>query len=300
MTHAAEPRNTIDPTGTPTGSVWQQRMRTFRAPILIVGMALVLVVARAFDGLSNMSAFLGLPIGIASAVGAVFFYRWLNRTVEGRTEVEEVTKVDRWKNLRRGVTVGAVAFTITMLIIGMFGGWEHIGGGSIGGFLITLGIMSSVAVNEEMLFRGVIFRIMEERLGTVVALVISSVLFGLTHLVNHGATVWGTVAIAIEGGTMMVAAYVLTRSLWLPIGIHFAWNLTEAGIFGVPTSGTTPTATLWHTTLDGNSALTGGTFGPEASLTALLVCAIPTVFMLRRAARNGQFRKGQLRRNKAI
>jgi uncharacterized protein len=281
---------------TQTRTPARQRLRTFRAPVLMVGMIAVLAAARMLDPLSSMSAFLGVPIGIASAIGAVYFYRWFNRKVDDRQEIEEITRESRWKNLGRGASIGAAAFTLTILIIGMFGGWEHVGGGTFGGFLISMGLMTSVATNEELLFRGVIFRIMEERIGTVLALVVSSVIFGLTHLVNPGATLWGTLAIAIEGGTLTGAAYVLTRSVWLPIGIHFAWNFAEAGIFGVPTSGTTPTTTLWHTTLSGPELLTGGAFGPEASLLALIICAIPTVIMLRLAARRGQIRKGQLRR----
>ncbi|WP_306207412.1 CPBP family intramembrane glutamic endopeptidase [Actinoplanes sp. RD1] len=288
--------NTTQHTASPaTLSLTQQRLRRFRVPVLIAGMAVVLVAARALDGLTGLNAFTGLLIGPALAVAAVFAYKWLVRKVEGREDVAEITTTDRWKNLRRGATVGGLAFTATMLLIGMFGGWEHVGGGSIGGLLITLGIMTSVAVNEEILFRGIIFRILEERAGSVVALVVSSILFGLTHLFNPGATVWGTLAIAIEGGTMVAAAYVLTRSLWLPIGIHFGWNFVQAGFFGTATSGTEQTDSLFHFQLSGPSVLSGGGFGPEASLVALLVCAVPTVIMLRMAARKGNFRSGTLR-----
>ncbi|WP_305785852.1 CPBP family intramembrane glutamic endopeptidase [Symbioplanes lichenis] len=286
---------TTQDTTAPALSTTQQRLRRFRTPVLIAGMAVVLVAARALDGLTSLNAVTGLLIGPALAVAAVFAYKWLARKVEGRENVSEVTRTDRWKNLRRGATIGGLAFTATMLIIGMFGGWEHVGGGSIGGLLITLGIMTSVAVNEEILFRGIIFRILEERAGTVVALVVSSILFGLTHLFNPGATVWGTLAIAIEGGTMVAAAYVLTRSLWLPIGIHFGWNFVQAGFFGTTTSGTEQTDSVFHFQLSGPSLLTGGGFGPEASLVALLICAIPTAIMIRSAARRGEFRRGTLR-----
>jgi len=268
--------------------------RRFRVPVLIVALAVVLVATRGLNVLAAHNPITALLVGFGTAAGALVAYKWLARKVEGRETVEELPREGRRANLGRGLLLGAGALTAMMLIIGMFGGWDHIGGGSFAGFLITMGAMASVAVNEELLFRGVIFRILEERTGTIVALVISSVLFGLTHLVNENATIWGTLAIGIEGGTMLCAAYALTRSLWLPIGIHFAWNFTEAGFFGVATSGTEQHG-LFTTTLSGPTFLTGGEFGPEASLTALLVCAVPTYFMLRRAVRKGNLRQGDVK-----
>ncbi|HWO68198.1 MAG TPA: CPBP family intramembrane glutamic endopeptidase, partial [Umezawaea sp.] len=127
--------------------------------------------------------------------------------------------------------------------------------------------------------------------GTVISLVVSSLLFGATHLVNVNATPWGAMAIALTGGTMLAAAYTATRSLWFPIGLHFAWNFTHAGVFGIAVSGSEDVPNgLLRTTLSGASVVTGGSFGPEASLMALLVCLVPTTVLLRRAARNGLIR----------
>jgi hypothetical protein len=74
---------------------------------------------------------------------------------------------------------------------------------------------------EEIVVRGVVFRITEERLGTWAALAVSVVLFALLHLAGPGATVTSTVVVGAEGGVLLSAAYVLTRRLWLPNGIHF-------------------------------------------------------------------------------
>ena len=268
------------------------RLRRFRVPVLIAGLAVVLVGTRGLNVVAAHNPILALAMGFATATAAVYAYRWLNRKVEGRATVDEVSSAGKWSGLRRGVLLGGAAFTTTLLIIGAFGGWDHVSGGSVSGFLISLGAMMSVAVNEELLFRGVIFRILEERTGTVVAIVSSSLLFGLTHLVNPGATLWGTLAIGIEGGTMLAVAYVLTRSLWLPIGLHFAWNFVGMGVFGTTISGAPQENTsLMHTTLSGSDALTGGAFGPEASLIALMVCLSLTVVLLRRAVRAGQIRR---------
>jgi uncharacterized protein len=93
-------------------------------------------------------------------------------------------------------------------------------------------------VREEIVFRGLIFRIAEESLGTVWALAISATLFGVIHLIGPNATVLGALVIIFEAGILLAAAFVLTRRLWLCIGLHVAWNFTQCGIFGVAVSGT--------------------------------------------------------------
>ncbi|MET1073049.1 MAG: type II CAAX endopeptidase family protein [Umezawaea sp.] len=269
----------------------RRRLRRFRFPVLFVAMFAVVV---AFAGINQLVAplpLLALPIGIGLAVAGVVVYRRLVKAVEVRVDVPELAKSDMWSGLRRGALLGAGLFTAVMVLVLVFGGFDDVSWGSFFGALGIAGMMTSVAVVEEALFRGVLFRILEERAGTVIALVVSSLLFGATHLVNGNATVWGTVAIALTGGTMLAAAYTVTRSLWFPIGLHFAWNFVQGGVFGTAVSGSTEAPDgLLRTTLSGPSVLTGGAFGPEASLMSLLVCLVATVLLLRRAARTGQIR----------
>lgn len=281
-----EQRDTVDEAGPSAG---RRRLRSFRVPVLVLALLAVTAAANGVDRLVSPVPPLALPVGLAVAVAGVACYHWLSRTVELREDVPELAKEARWARLGHGALIGAGAFVSAMLLIAVFGGWSGLAWGSFGGFLATAGMMAGVAVIEEALFRGVVFRILEQRTGTVLALILSSVLFGAIHLVNANATLWGTLGIALTGGVMLAAAYVATRSLWLPIGLHFAWNFTHAGIFGVVISGSdTPPEGLVHTSLSGPSPLTGGAFGPEASLIALLVCTVPTVLLLRRAVRAGR------------
>jgi hypothetical protein len=115
------------------------------------------------------------------------------------------------------------------------------------------------------------------------SVVVSSLFFGLTHLINGNATLWGALAIAVEGGAMLAVAYTVTQSLWLPIGLHFAWNFLQGGVFGTAVSGAAAEPGLLRTVLSGPEALTGGSFGPEAGLFALLCCGVVTALLLRRA-----------------
>ena len=135
--------------------------------------------------------------------------------------------------------------------------------------------------------RGVVFRILEQWLGSWIALAISAALFGLLHLLNPGVTLLNAGAVMLEAGIMLAAAYMLTRRLWLCIGIHFAWNFTQGGIFSAAVSGGT-TSGLLQAKLIGPTWLSGGAFGAEASVVAVVVCLAAGLLLLRAARRNGQ------------
>ena len=268
----------------------RRRLRSFRVPVLVLALVAVLAATRGLNVLAAGNKPFALVVGLATAVAAIFCYRWLSGYVENRATITELSPDNRWPGLVKGGILGFSLFVTMMLIIGVFGGWSAVTAGSPAAALATLGTVASIAVNEELLFRGVVFRILEERTGSVIALVSSSLIFGLTHLVNDHATLWGTLALGIEGGMLTGVCYVFSRSLWLPIGLHFAWDYTHIGVFGLPTSSSLQGGDtgLLHTVLTGPTLLSGGEFGPEASLVALVVCLVPTFLMLRRAGRTGR------------
>ncbi len=138
----------------------------------------------------------------------------------------------------------------------------------------------AVAVGEEMICRGVIFRWIDERWNTGVALLVSALIFGFLHLPNDNATWWSSIAIAIEAGLLLGAAYKWSGTLWVPIGIHWAWNYTQGNIFGLAVSGTDAGSTMLTTTVNGPDIITGGAFGPEASIVAVLFGALYTIVFL--------------------
>jgi membrane protease YdiL (CAAX protease family) len=150
------------------------------------------------------------------------------------------------------------------------------------------------AVGEEIVFRGVIFRLLDEAFGTPAALIASSAVFGLVHAFNPGATLVGVIAIALEAGVLLGLAYVLARSLWLPIGIHLGWNFTEGGIFGSAVSGGVSHG-AFPMTLQGPVLLTGGAFGLEASVLSVLVCLMASGVIGWLAYRRGLFRRPSVR-----
>ena len=145
-----------------------------------------------------------------------------------------------------------------------------------------------VGVSEEWMFRGVLFRSVETWFGSWAALVVSSLVFGLTHLMNAQGTIEGALFIAVEAGILLAAAFMLTRRLWLSIGFHMAWNYTQSAIFSGIVSGNDPQQGLIRSTVNGPDWLTGGSFGVESSVLALVTCTTTGVVMLVMATRRGR------------
>ncbi|WP_027492832.1 type II CAAX endopeptidase family protein [Rhodanobacter sp. OR444] len=152
------------------------------------------------------------------------------------------------------------------------------------GALLVVGL--GAGIGEEIVFRGVLFRIVEEGLGTWWALGISALLFGAIHAANPGATLWSSAAIAIEAGLLFGMVYHVTRSLPVCMGLHAAWNFAQGTIYGIPVSGTAADGWL-GSTRSGPDWLTGGAFGAEASVVALALCTLGTTGLLVVARRRG-------------
>ncbi|MEU0792197.1 type II CAAX endopeptidase family protein [Amycolatopsis sp. NPDC005961] len=244
---------------------------------------LVTVAAVAMAGSLAVSAvqwntLLTLVLGLGTAVLAVVAYRWIVRKTEDRVPVEIA------KNraaLGRGLVLGTGLFGLVIAAIALSGGYEVLGWGSLAGALALFGFSAAAAVTEELLFRGILFRFVEGRIGTWAALTLTGLLFGLSHLFNAHATLWGAIAIAVEAGGMLAAAYAATRNLWVPIGLHFAWNFAEGGLFGTQVSGTDAPKGLLDGVMSGPTAISGGEFGPEGSVYAVLAgIVVTTVFMV--------------------
>jgi membrane protease YdiL (CAAX protease family) len=266
-----------------------------RLVFLLVVFLLVDTVAAPLDTFAAKTPVTGLLVGLATAAIALFAYAKLVGWLEQRPATEVSPSTLR-AQLPKAVGLGLGLFSATILLIFTCNGYRVHGWGSVGDMIATFGMMAGLAVCEELLFRGVLFRIVEEWAGTVVALTVSGLIFGLLHLLNPAATIWGALAIAAEAGLMLGAAYVYKRSLWLPIGIHLGWNFAESGLFGSTVSGSDGTVGgLLKGAAHGPAIISGGAFGPEASIFAILVCSVVSIILLRKAARAGRIVKAPWR-----
>jgi membrane protease YdiL (CAAX protease family) len=231
---------------------------------------------------SRVPDLLGLTLmSVTLLVAYVAGVRWIERR-----EPEELLHRAAGRDFSYGLILGICLFATVMLVLWMAGVYHPTGRGSIAplaaGFLAAF----LAAVSEEIIFRGFLFRLTQKLGGMWGALAVTSILFGAAHAANKGATVGSSVAIALEAGVLLGAAYVLTQSLWLPIGLHLGWNFAEGSIFGMSVSGGAKKTSLITGELHGSNLLTGGAFGPEASIVAVIVCLVAAMFLLSRTLRS--------------
>jgi len=272
-------------------SRWQRFVR-FPLTRLVIGLVWISVpfaalqIVREEAGLQfagAASALLALAIAATSAAAYISYVR-----VVERRRVDELARDGAVRQVALGIAIGVAAFSTTMLAICLTASCTIGAGDGASVMLATLAWAISAGVFEELAFRGIVFRIIEDGLGTWAALAISAAVFGLLHGFNPNATITSSAAIALEAGILLAAGFIYTRRLWLPIGMHLAWNFTESGVFGATVSGHS-IGGIAATRTAGPELITGGEFGPEASIIAVVVCVSVAVTLLVLAHRRGRF-----------
>ncbi len=147
----------------------------------------------------------------------------------------------------------------------------------LAGFAVILGM----ATAEEIIFRGVLYRIGEEWLGRIPALGFSAVLFGLAHISNDGANILSLLS-AVSGSVMLCLAYSVTKRLWLPLFLHAGWNFAQM-FYGINISGMNEFAIYApiKSSLSGPEWLGGGIFGIESSVPAIVSVILVSIALYR-------------------
>lgn len=130
------------------------------------------------------------------------------------------------------------------------------------------------SVVAEVLIIGIYFRLIEAWLGSYFALLILAVTFFALHITAPGATPVIAIAVSMHAALLLGPIYIYTRSLWVPIAIHFAWDFSFAGLYGASINGYTLDNSLFATNTNGSELLTGGYFGPQGSVQAAVLCLI--------------------------
>jgi membrane protease YdiL (CAAX protease family) len=173
-----------------------------------------------------------------------------------------------------GAFSGAALIGLTIIALALAGSYRV---ESVRGFGLALPVICTIltaALLEELIFRGVLFRIVEEQVGTVIAIALVSLLFGVLHLFNPGTTLMTALSVSLLGA-FWCGVFAVSRNLWVAAANHAAWNLT---IFfsGIPLSGEAD----WRAQApvvaqaSGPAWLTGADFGPEDSVITVFVLAI--------------------------
>lgn len=217
---------------------------------------------------------------------AMWVYVGFARFAERRSP-SDLALVPGMRELGIGMLVGSGLYTASVLVLLAMGIMRIEGTNPVSVMLPAISMAISSGFLEELLFRGALFRIVEEWLGSWVSVVVSSVVFGAVHLMNPAATLTGAIFISIEAGLLLAAAYMLTRRLWLGIGFHISWNYTQSAVFGGIVSGGVAEPGLFKTVAEGSELLTGGNFGLEASLVPCILATTAGVILVVTAVRRG-------------
>jgi membrane protease YdiL (CAAX protease family) len=243
----------------------------------VVGYFVLLAVINliTFEIEEAMSSFLPSWVGVLLEglyyLAATLTLTWAFCRFLDRSSVRQLglQKNRRFLYLGAGLGLGALLIILVFAVL-WAAGWLTVGRSDSWqspGFSASVLTWIVISFVEELSFRGYIMQGLARAWGMPVAVAVSSVLFGVVHGVNPNATVMGVLNIIVVG-VLFAYAYLVTRSLWLPVGLHIGWNLVEIQVLGFPGSGHTEPSIL-HSTTQGPELMTGGAFGPEGGMVVL-------------------------------
>lgn len=266
---------------------WQRALQV--APVRIVVGIIFVAPAMFAEAFAARPASLALRLAAGALLSAVLLalLAAFARLVE-RRRPRELSLAGAGLEWLAGVAGGVVLLAVTVGMLAIAGLYRVETGGQAWALIDGFALFGPQSLLEEILLRALVFKITEEAIGSRAALGIQAALFGAMHLGNPSATIAAAVAIMLEAGLLLAVAYMVTRRIWLAWGLHLGWNHAQGALFGIRVSGTTVGSSLLVSTPVGPDAVTGGSFGVEASPVAVLVCVTAAVILWRIAVRRGE------------
>jgi membrane protease YdiL (CAAX protease family) len=194
-----------------------------------------------------------------------------------------------WRDLIAGSVIGVASLALASAIAAAAGGLRFTT--SPRTMLLPVGqtlVLSALlfifaALAEEALFRGYPLQTLTRAHLAWLAILLTSLPFAAVHLRNPNVVKGFTFINTALAGVWLAVAYLRTRSLWLPLGVHWAWNWALGSLFGLPVSGITTIAPnpLLHGTDLGPAWLTGGSYGIEGGVACTIALVVSTIFIWR-------------------
>ena len=278
----------VDNTKDSKPTIWLRIVQFPLVRLVLLGVPLLCMMAvnGGFMEKFTTTPLMAIAVTIAMAGLGFAFYTGFVRFIE-RRPVNEFALLQFPRELGIGLLVGAGLYTGAVLVLMVLGVYRIEGLNPISSMIPAIALALSSGVFEELLFRGALFRVVEEWLGSWISLVVSSFVFGFVHMLNPAATLTGALFISVEAGLLLAAAYMVTRRLWMSMGFHMAWNYTQSAVFSGVVSGAVSEPGLIKPVIKGPDFLTGGSFGLEASVVAFVLCTGVGVVLLIMAVRRG-------------
>lgn len=205
----------------------------------------------------------------------IILYSWLEQR-----QITELSISEFGKNSLAGFASGFFLQSVFILFIFITCTYSIESINSVTILLPSFSTALTAGFVGEIIFRGILFRIAEEKFGTITALSFITLLFAIFHLNAEGATPVSVLSTAMVAGLLLSSVYVLTRSLWVPIFLHFGWDFAEPGIYGAINPGNSIQQSLFSSHIAGPDLLTGGQLGPQNSIQALITSMAVCIIVL--------------------
>ncbi|MBD8542136.1 MAG: type II CAAX endopeptidase family protein [Massilia sp.] len=267
------------------------RTRILRYPLILAIVGILATIAPMFVTLGLTEIVpkplrLGWPMLLSAAV-AVAGYRWFVMRLE-RRPVTELALAGAGRELWRGLGIGVLLVVATYSVLLASGAFIITGAVAPGVLLKPFPEQVMVAIFEEIVFRAIVFGMLQKFWGTKIALGVSTVIFVVAHMPNGGFNVLGAAMTAVAS-LALSGAYLLSGRLWLPIGLHFAWNFLCDAVFAVSVSGH-PARGWLQVSTSGPAWLSGGDYGVEGSIVTGITWSMAAIALLAIAYRRGHWR----------
>ena len=267
--------------------MWRLLLFIAIAIAAISGLVAVLSLLISFElgGLAEMAlGFAALTAGLL--IASAIMMRWIEKRPFAAIGLP--LGKETWRGWLQGAAIGA-AFMALVVVAQTVVGWLRPApdAGTVTGWLgmqAGMALMFAIAAAaEELMLRGYAFQVLVEGMGAWPAVIITSVLFALAHLGNPNIDALALVNIGLAG-VILAGVYLRTRSLWVAIGLHWAWNWVMAGWFDLPVSGIEFDVPGYDTVELGPDTFTGGVFGPEAGIVLTLTALVLILWIYRTSA----------------
>ena len=219
----------------------------------------------------NYSAFIKFPMSLSFTVFLLYaFKKYLERFAKEAVRLSLFGKVHK---IFAGFIISTLLISVTIICLFITKQYHVLSVNfSLESQFAWLSFCLLIAVIEEIIFRGIIFRQVSDCWNIKIGLITSALIFGILHIFNKDATLWSSLAIAINGGWLYAIAYAYHQTIWVPIGMHWAWNYLEGGILGYEISGITQAGvSLITAKITGPALLTGGSYGPVSSIITIAI-----------------------------
>lgn len=217
----------------------------------------------------------------------VFSYFFLFRFYE-RREITELSIKKIPKEFAGGLALGFSMISLAILILFLLGYYKAFSISNSSYMLEPFSFLFTAAVFEEVFYRLIVYRVIEEWLGTWWALVLMTVVFATPHFFNPNISPLAVLAMLVFSITTGVI-YTYSKSLWLPFAFHLGWNFAQP-FYGSNLSGLEDIGSIIKSKFTGPEWLTGSKFGIEDSILSILFLAGLSVILLYVCFKKGKIR----------